>query len=131
MKLNKLVFLFVIVFITPMFQNALASGRAERFANELKLISANRDSENFLSLVVLMLGKPEKVFRYFNYDVWFYPVLSTSLINRTPYPKGRGEVVSDNKSLKNVYIFFKKGKLIFVRTCDQSLNPYTEFDVSP
>jgi len=83
---------------------------------QLKLISANRDSDEFLSLTLLMFGPPGKTFRHLNYDVWFYSKLSTSLTD---------------KPLKNVYLFIREGKIVSIKAYSQNLNPYTEFETSP
>jgi len=83
---------------------------------QLNLISANRDSNDFLSLAILILGPPYKTFRHSGYDVWFYPKLSTSL---------------SDKPLKNVYLFIKEGKIVSVKSYNQNLNPYTCIEVYP
>ena len=116
MMLKRLIFVWVLIFSIIAYNNAWCMSPQQSIMKQLELISANRNSGEFLSLAILILGPPDKIFRHFGCDVWFYPKLSTSLTD---------------ESLKNVYLFIKGGKIVSIKTFNQNLNPYTGFEAYP
>ena len=116
MRLRKLIFVFVVAFVSLVCQNAQCSSVASNLMDKLRFIHANRENGDFLSLILSIFGQPVKMFRHFGYDVWFYPKLSTSLTD---------------EPLKNVYLFIEGGKIVSIETFNQNLNPYTDFETYP
>jgi len=116
MMLARLIVAGVFIFSIIAYNNVWGMSPQESLTKQLELISANRNSDEFLSLTILIFGPPDKMFRHSGCDVWFYPKLSTSLAD---------------EPLKNVYLFIKKGEIISIKTFSQNLNPYTDFETYP
>ena len=116
MVLLKQVIIIGVFIFSVIFSFNLQGAPCEQLTQKLKFIAANRSEDSFISLALLVLGHPEKIFRHCGVDVWFYPELNTFLTK---------------KPLNNVYLLFQGNKIITVQSYRQKLNPYTEFDPDP
>jgi hypothetical protein len=112
----KFLRLFLILFFTCIaliIYHYPLHAQEKELIERLELISHHRNKDDFLAILWTILGKPTRMFKYQNFDVWFYPKVDTAIIE---------------KPLERVYILFKNDSIVEIKSLDSELDPFYEFE---